>query len=50
MKRLRTEEQGASLVEYSLLLALILLVVLLALQFVGSETNSMWTDVANSFP
>ncbi len=37
-------DEGASLVEYALILGFVLIVVLLALTAVGAETNSMVDD------
>jgi len=39
-KRLVRGEQGASLVEYALLLALIVIVCVVAIQFLGTSTSS----------
>ena len=39
-RRLRNEERGASLVEYALLLALIAMVCIVAVQFLGNSTSS----------
>lgn len=38
--------QGASTVEYGLIIAMIVLVMFLALQGVADETVGMWTDVS----
>ncbi len=45
----RTDDRGASLVEYALLLALIAIVCFTALQFLGGETSSIYEDTGNSF-
>lgn len=44
------EEEGASLVEYALLVALIALVAVVAIRFFGQELSTSYTDIANSFP
>ena len=44
------DEDGASLVEYALLLALIALVAVVAVRFFGQELSTSYTDIANSFP
>ena len=41
-------ERGASLVEYALLLALIAVICIVALQFLGREASENFTDVGNS--
>jgi pilus assembly protein Flp/PilA len=43
-----SDERGASLVEYALLLALIAIVCFAALQFLGGKTNTMYSDMGNS--
>ena len=44
------DEDGAGLVEYALLLALIALVAVVAVRFFGQELSTSYTDIANSFP
>ena len=41
-------ERGASLVEYALLLALIAMVCFVAVQYVGTESSSMYEGTGNS--
>ena len=41
-------ERGASLVEYALLLALIALVCIIALQFLGDKASEQFNSVGNS--
>ncbi len=48
MARLWQDESGASLVEYGLLIALIAVVALLAVEFVGDEHTSMWSEIASN--
>ena len=49
-RKLRDDSSGASLVEYSLLVALIALVAVVAIRFFGGELSTAYTDIANSFP
>ena len=42
------DEQGATMVEYGLLVALIALVALVAIKSVGANLSSLFTTVANS--
>jgi pilus assembly protein Flp/PilA len=44
----RDDEKGASLVEYALLLALIAVVAVAALQFLGHTVSNTLNNVANS--
>ena len=44
----RTDDQGAALVEYAFLVALIAIVCLLALIFLGGEASSSFDDSGNS--
>jgi pilus assembly protein Flp/PilA len=41
-------ERGAALVEYALLLALIAVVCIAALTFLGKNSNSKFSDIGNS--
>jgi Flp pilus assembly pilin Flp len=50
MLRLLSNEDGASLIEYSILVVLIAVVALLAVQSVGQETSGMFTDIRAGFP
>jgi pilus assembly protein Flp/PilA len=43
-----TDEEGASLVEYALLVALIAIVALLAITAVGSSVSSNFQDIADT--
>ena len=43
-------DKGASLVEYSLLVALIALVAVVAIRFFGGELSTAYSDIAQSFP
>lgn len=47
---LRSDDTGASLVEYALLIALISLVAVVAIRFFGTELADSYSDIANSFP
>ena len=42
-------ERGASMVEYSLLVALIAMIAFVALQLVGTEVSGAYSDVADGF-
>jgi pilus assembly protein Flp/PilA len=42
------DERGASLVEYALLVALIAVVCIVAIGFLGEEANSQFDDVGSS--
>ena len=42
------DEEGASMVEYGLLLALIAVVAIVAVQFVGTKVSSNFDNVGNS--
>ncbi len=44
LARLRSDERGASLVEYALLVALIVLVCVVAIGYVGGQTSSQLED------
>ena len=44
----RTNERGASVVEYSLLLALIAVVCISAVTFLGNSTAGAYSDLGNS--
>jgi pilus assembly protein Flp/PilA len=46
--RFDQSERGAALVEYALLLALIAVVCILALEFLGGEAAEKFSDVGNS--
>jgi pilus assembly protein Flp/PilA len=46
--RLVKNERGAALVEYALLLALIAVVCIIALEFLGGEAAEKFSDVGNS--
>jgi pilus assembly protein Flp/PilA len=46
--RFGDHERGAALVEYALLLALIAIVCIIALQFLGKEAAEKFSDVGNS--
>lgn len=44
MRYLRNDDRGTALVEYGLLVALIVLVALVAVQFFGVELNRLYQD------
>ncbi len=43
-------DNGASLVEYALLIALISLIAVVAVRFFGSELSTAYSDIAESIP
>jgi pilus assembly protein Flp/PilA len=45
LKRIGTDNSGATAIEYGLIAALIVIAMLGALNGVASETNSMWDNV-----
>jgi pilus assembly protein Flp/PilA len=45
-----TTEDGPAAVEYAVMLALVLLVCFAAVMAVGTQTNSMFQNAANSLP
>ena len=44
----RENEDGASLIEYALLVALIAIVCIVAIQFLGSATSSQYSQVGSA--
>ena len=46
--RIHRDEDGASLVEYALLVALIAVVCILAIQFVGSNASAKFSSVGSN--
>lgn len=50
IKRLSADQRGASLVEYSLLVALIAVLALVAIAAFGGSLSSEYSDIANSLP
>lgn len=47
IKRFATDETGATAVEYSVMLALILLVILVGITATGSGTLGWWTNTSD---
>ena len=47
LKKLYLSDEGATAVEYGLILALIALAAIVAISGVANETVNMWDDVAN---
>ena len=47
LKKLYLSDEGATAVEYGLILALIALAAIVAISGVANETVGMWGDVAN---
>ena len=48
MRRFLTSEDGPTAVEYAVMLALIIIVCLAAIQAVGTQTNTVFTNTAAS--
>jgi pilus assembly protein Flp/PilA len=46
--RISTEEEGASMVEYALLVALIAIVVIVSITFLAGKLNETYSEVGNS--
>ncbi|MDO9564260.1 MAG: Flp family type IVb pilin [Bradyrhizobium sp.] len=46
-RRLLRNEQGATAVEYGLIVALMVLAMLVGMQAFADETTSMWTEVSS---
>jgi pilus assembly protein Flp/PilA len=46
--RIATEEDGASMVEYALLVALIAIVVIVSITFLAGKINDTYSEVGNS--
>ena len=47
-RRFLASEDGPTAVEYAVMLALIIIVCLVAIQSVGTQTNTVFTNVAGS--
>jgi len=50
LQSLWTRDDGASLVEYALLIALIALIAVVAVRFFGAELSTAYSDIAQSIP
>lgn len=50
IQSLLSDDEGASLVEYALLVALIALVAVVAVRFFGTELSTAYNDIAQSIP
>jgi pilus assembly protein Flp/PilA len=48
IKRLKSDEDGASLIEYTVLLAIILVAVIAIIGAVGTWVNTTWANLNNS--
>jgi pilus assembly protein Flp/PilA len=49
-ERFIREEEGATMVEYALMLALIAIVCITAVTLIGNRANSVFNSIANSLP
>jgi pilus assembly protein Flp/PilA len=50
MKGLLKQEDGASLLEYSVLIGILLVLAMASLQGVGTWINSQWTNLNSAVP
>ena len=50
IKRLLKEEDGQAVIEYILIVAMISIVAIVAVQFVGIKANDMYTGVNDKIP
>ena len=50
LKRLLGEEDGQSVTEYILIVAMISIIAISMMQIVGSSVNSLWNNVAGEMP
>ena len=48
--RLVRDERGATAVEYGLMVALIAVVIIVAVELIGTRLNGVFTEVANTLP
>ena len=48
LRRLKRDTEGATAVEYGLILALVFLAMLAAVQALGGQSTTMWTHIASS--
>lgn len=46
IRRIRRDQCGATAVEYGLILAMVVLAMFAALQSVGTQTGSMWSNIS----
>ena len=42
-------ENGASLIEWAILVSLVAIVAIVAVRFMGGETSTMFSDIGNGF-
>ncbi len=50
MKQLKRDEEGAALIEYTVLLAILLVAVILVIAAVGGWILNMWTNLNGNLP
>jgi pilus assembly protein Flp/PilA len=50
LKRLGKDEDGAALIEYTVLLGILLVAVIVTITAVGTWVNSQWTNLHNALP
>jgi pilus assembly protein Flp/PilA len=49
-KQLKRDEEGASLIEYTVLLAILLVAVIATIAGVGTWINATWTNLSAALP
>jgi pilus assembly protein Flp/PilA len=50
LRRLRKDEDGAALIEYTVLLGILLIAVIATIGLVGTWINNQWTNLNASLP
>lgn len=50
LKKFGKDEEGAALIEYTVLLGIMLVAVIATIVFVGSWISGQWTSLSNSLP
>jgi pilus assembly protein Flp/PilA len=47
LRRLLHDEQGATAIEYALIVSLIFLAIVFSVSLVATKTTNMWTNISN---
>jgi pilus assembly protein Flp/PilA len=50
MKQLKSDEEGAALIEYTVLLGILLVAVIVTIGLVGNWVNNQWTQLNGQLP
>ena len=50
VKQLKSDEEGAALIEYTVLLGIMLVAVIATITLVGGWVNNEWTTLSGSLP